>query len=503
MKSMRFQLTWWLVTTTIVLVLIASVALYVYVRLALFKEFDAGLYARAQGLAALLRIESDGRYDLDLSDQSLPEYLPGRRQEYFQVFVNGKLLEKSRSLKDRLLQIPSDSLTSRTVWNLVLPNSRSGRALGILAKPQPEDEDKPSIAQLAANAPSALVVVARDRADLDHILNTLLSSLIVASAVLAATCFAAVQLIIRYALRPVDRLAAQAAAMGPETLGDRFRSDELPHELKPISIRLNDLLDRLSSAFQRQRRLNSDIAHELRTPIAELRTLTEIALKWPADSTTTAGYFGDAYDISRKLESIVEMLLALARSQTQQVSISFAKINLSEAVSTILQSHDEIIRSKNFTVDCAIPAIMVSSDRFIFTRIVQNLLANAVEYTPQNGSIAILGEQTNNSCKLSIRNSNDSISTEDLPRLFESFWRKDASRSDRSHAGLGLTLVSEYAKHLNIKIEARLPASDQLELILWLPANQPGHLPVMLAADNPLPPPPRRTDHDFASAQHR
>jgi signal transduction histidine kinase len=473
MKSMRQRLTWWLVTTTILLVICASATLYIYVRSALIREFDAGLFAKAQGLASLLRIERDGRYDLDLTDQSLPEYRPSLKPEYFQIFIDGQVLEQSQSLTHGTFLVAANAVTQKHAWNLALPNHLSGRAAAVTTKPQPEDENKTAVAKLGLHVPDALIVVARDRTEVDRILDTLLSSLLVASVVSALSCFASVQIIVQRGLRPVNRLATQASAIGPDTLNQRFDSEELPEELQPISTRLNDLLERLDSAFQRQRRLNSDISHELRTPIAELRTLTEVAVRWPADASTTAAYFHDAREIALKMESLIEMLLALARSQSGTICAFQEQIDLSEILRAMLPRYEDKIREKSLTLKCTVPECAdVYTNKFILSQIFQNLLANAVEYTPQNGSIGISLEQMNGSCQVKICNSNDSIQPEDIPRLFESFWRKDTARSDRSHAGLGLTLVGEYAKQLRMKIEPRLPEPDRFEIVLWISVSR-------------------------------
>jgi signal transduction histidine kinase len=474
MKSMRRQLTWWLVTTTILLVVAASAALYIYVRSALFKEFDAGLFAKAEGLSALFRIESDGQYDLDLTDQSLPEYLPGRRPEYFQIFMDGKVFEQSPSMKQGVLAISTDAIAQRRAWNLVLPDGRNGRAVGIKTTPMPEEKDKAAVAKLGVKLQPALIVVTRSRTDIDRILNTLLSSLIVAALVLAVACFVAVQLIVYYGLRSVNHLARQASTIGPDTLNDRFQSDNLPKELVPISIRLNDLLERLDNAFRRQRRLNSDIAHELRTPIAELRTLTEVGLRWP-DAATAATYFRDANEIALKMESVIEVLLALARSQAQSISKTNEQVNLSDLIHKTLQSYEVEIDQKNLRLSCDISSeIVIYTDKSIFGRILQNLLSNAVKYTPENGVIGIVAELSAEQCVLRIWNTNESITAEDIPHLCESFWRKDSSRCDRSHVGLGLTLVSEYAQHLKMKVAPRLPQKDRFEIALSIALSPMG-----------------------------
>ena len=113
MNSLRRRFTTWLLAATAILAVAAGASLYLYVRAALFKQFDAGLRAKTQAIGSLLRVEDDGRYAMDFSDESMPEYLPGHREEFFQIILPGKkTVARSASLKGRDLVTPSQFETS-------------------------------------------------------------------------------------------------------------------------------------------------------------------------------------------------------------------------------------------------------------------------------------------------------------------------------------------------------------------------------------------------------
>jgi two-component system sensor histidine kinase QseC len=112
-------------------------------------------------------------------------------------------------------------------------------------------------------------------------------------------------------LRPLSSLAKRAETIHASSLQLRFPTDNIPVELLPIAQRLNDLLARLEASFAREQRFSADVAHELRTPIAELRTLAEVALKWPDDVNQAA--LKEALNIALQMESVATGLMALAR----------------------------------------------------------------------------------------------------------------------------------------------------------------------------------------------
>ncbi|HWB52678.1 MAG TPA: histidine kinase dimerization/phospho-acceptor domain-containing protein, partial [Tepidisphaeraceae bacterium] len=311
MTSLRRRFAIWFLSATAILAMAAGAFLYLYVQSAIYSEFDSGLHAKLQVIGSLLRIENNGSYSMDFSSQSMPEYLVHRHPEYFEVFLsNGKPLERSESLKGQDLITPTAVDAGSGAWDIRLPDGQAGRAMAGWIRPLPdaEDQNEPGWQHAVASAPAPpeLVVVAKERAGIDRVLSELMSALIVAAVVLTIGSIFAVQFVVNQALKPVNLLAERAKNVGPQTLDYRFDIDAMPQELKPIAQRLNDLLMRLDQAFSRQRRLNADIAHELRTPIAELRSLSDIASRWPGDRAQSAVYFHDAHEIALKMGSLVE-----------------------------------------------------------------------------------------------------------------------------------------------------------------------------------------------------
>jgi signal transduction histidine kinase len=168
--------------------------------------------------------------------------------------------------------------------------------------------------------------------------------------------------------------------------------------------------------------------------------------------------------------SLVNSLLALSRSQGQLALIDQETVSVQEVLEKSFASRDEKIAARKLRV-----SILASEDcniqtmRALFVRVIDNLIANAVDYAMEAGCITCNIHSHDGDCTLSISNDNDSLAEEDLKEMFEPFWRKDSARTDLQHSGLGLALVAEYAHQIGIEITAKLPEPSRFEITLRIP----------------------------------
>jgi two-component system sensor histidine kinase QseC len=247
----------------------------------------------------------------------------------------------------------------------------------------------------------------------------------------------------------------------------------MPMELLPICERLNDLLARLENSFTRERQFTADAAHELRTPIAELRSLSEVSLKWPDDAEATDLAFQDALQIACKMETIILRLLALARSESGRQLIVLTDVSVAEMVEESWRSFSDRATENRLIVVREISSdLHLRTDHTLFEAIIANLFSNAVEYTPEGGTVRIWAGLQDSWVRLAVSNTVDHLAADDLPNLFERFWRKDAVRTPSEHTGLGLALSKAFAELLGYRLTAEL-TDGTLTIALQGPATIP------------------------------
>jgi len=269
--SIRRRLTGWLLVGLFVILMTGGAIFYLSVRSVLLSEFD-------------------------FADEHMPSFERKDRPEYFQIWigdaaVEGESIERSESLDGTDLPDRTGPMDSPEFWDLPLPGELPGRAVGIRFRPENESADVRSENFIRHERDVVRLVIAKERTDLDGSLRAIgVTLLAVGTAILIFTALI-VGFVVRLGLRPLDALGGRVGTIDAWTLSERLPAESMPVELRPICARLNELLARLEDSFRRERRFSANVAHELRTPIAELRSLAEVALKYPGDAGACATAF--------------------------------------------------------------------------------------------------------------------------------------------------------------------------------------------------------------------
>jgi two-component system sensor histidine kinase QseC len=460
MKTIRQQLTRLLLLGASLLLVLGALVVYVTTRTALTRQFDDALHAKTMALASIVEQE-DGKIGVDSTDEIMRDFDGKNRGAFFQVWrEDGSVAEVSPSLQGGSLVLPKANFDQPLYWNLKLPTGLAVRATALKFQPHPAND---------ANEPTtpveAILVVAADRHNFDQALATLALVLTGSSLLVLVLTGVFVPRLLRRELAPLDELAAQAQRITAESLAQRFATDGLPGELAPISSRLNDLLQRLETAFARERQFSDDLAHEFRTPIAELRSLAELALKWPDNRSVDTDR--NVLAIALQMEHIINRLLAIARSDIGLVNIEVQPVELKSLISTVCKPLEGRGADRQLSFRMNFPtALEIESDPTLLRSIVTNLLDNAVEYSKPGSAMEIKGESQNGNFTLAVTNAVQQLNAEDVPHLFERFWRKDAARSGGEHSGLGLSLARAFAASLGYTLTATLKDDARLTMTL-------------------------------------
>jgi signal transduction histidine kinase len=476
MRSLQVRLLAGTLTGAIVLLAAAGILLDRLTRAALLAGFDATLAAKAQSLALLVE-EEDGRIDAEFAERNLPEFNRAERPEYYELRSStGRILACSPSLGHGRLEPVAGPAEVPVPASVVLPDGRAGRKVSLSFLPKSEDEPRTRPAPVgtgeARTPPDALVLtIARDTRELDRTLAGIRWILAGVGGGTTAVLCALLVVVVRRGLRSVHAMADRIRRLDESSLSVRLDAQDTPRELSPVVARLNELLGRLDNAFQRERTLTSDIAHELRTPLAGIRSTLEVALTREREAADYRQAMKSSLEITFQMQTVVENLLTLARAEAGQLVPDVGGVDLGTLLEKSWQPFAPAISRRGVSVRwSAEPRLTVRSDADRLGLVLRNLFDNAASYVDDRGEITVETVQQDGHVSLAITNTGSRIAPGDLHHVFDRFWRGDrARRAAGLHCGLGLSLSRRITELLGGRLGVDLAEGDRFRVRLDLP----------------------------------
>ncbi|MBK8114571.1 MAG: heavy metal sensor histidine kinase [Candidatus Accumulibacter sp.] len=432
-KSMTVRLTMlFALSSTVVLLLLGHLIAGSIERH--FEEQDMEVLTGKLTLAqhALEKVHST--VDLDVLPRHLDDSLIGHHGlELVVVTPEGQILFATSSARfpQSLLdsRVRMDSASS-TVW--ATEDHQPLRGISALARTGIKD------------AQPVIVAVATDISHHAHFMNSFrltLWSFVVLAALL--TGFLG-WLAVRRGLAPLQAIRREAAGITAQRLDSRLSADAVPVELVGLVEALNEMLARLEDSFRRLAAFSSDIAHELRTPVTNLLTQTQVTLSKARTSNEYCDVLASNAEEFERLARMIADMLFLAKSDNDLVIPNKETLNLIDEVKGLFEFYEALAEEKSIVLTCSGSGV-VSGDKLMLRRAISNLLSNALRHTPVGDRIVVHVDDTGNSVvKLSVENPGETIPHEHLPRLFDRFYRVDSSRqraSEGAGAGLGLAIT--------------------------------------------------------------
>jgi two-component system heavy metal sensor histidine kinase CusS len=259
-----------------------------------------------------------------------------------------------------------------------------------------------------------------------------LSGGIVASALIAIR-------VTRRGLQPLTDMTQLLARIGPTHMKERLAPADWPRELQPLANAFDDMLNRLDDSFTRLSQFSADLAHELRTPIANMLGEAQVALTRDRTLAEYRATVESTIAECERLSRIVDNLLFVARVDAAREPIARKRFDAGAAVEKITAFYQAIADDHHVAISCRGEG-QIYADSDLFERALANLLDNALRFTPQNGSIEIALSEHDAAFVVAVSDTGRGIAPEHLPRVFDRFYRAESSRGSDG-AGLGLALV--------------------------------------------------------------
>lgn len=467
-KRIRWKLTLWYAGLLAVILVILGVALYQALEHSLMAEAIRTAVARAQQISAFVdapdmgdRSDGQGTF-IDIADPDLVNKFSSEgiyieiSNEKGQVVNDSFFLQKHRldstKLLSRLkLSVPG-SLEIRGFPELgrmlvyCMPLSRSGQGLGT-------------------------VKVVRSLTLMDRALDRLQFLLLFLSGGGLILAIAVGAFLAKAALSPIDHITKAARQIRAEGLNRRLRLSGPDDEVTRLADAFDEMLDRLETAFQRERQFTADVSHELRTPLTIIKGTAEVALRGndPQEYAEALTTVNDEVD---RMSNIIDVLLTLARADAGQQLLKAETVNVKELVEDTCDILTPLAAKKGISLDADAEVLAeVRGDSERLRQLLHNLVVNAIKYTPQGGTITVSLEQDGVWAKIRVIDSGTGIPKNDLAHIFERFYRVDSARSRaEGGAGLGLSIVKWIVEAHGGKIDVKSEVGKGSTFTVWLPS---------------------------------
>ena len=251
-------------------------------------------------------------------------------------------------------------------------------------------------------------------------------------------------------LRPLSEISRTVGQTRSTNLASRVIVEHMPAEVQELATTFNEMLDRLGDSFERLSQFSSDIAHELRTPVNNLRGEIDLALTKRRTPDEYADLLGSLSEECEQLTRLIDSLLFLARAEQPAMQIHREDLDIDRELGLVREFYEPAAAEYGVRLTVQTEAgLTFPLDRTLFQRAIGNLVQNAIAHTPANGEVEIQAKANDGHLVVSVNDTGSGIPSEDLPKIFDRFYRADPARTRNSGGtGLGLAIVRSIA-HLH------------------------------------------------------
>lgn len=442
-RSIRVRLTAWYFVSIVLLLAFLAHGSWQSATASIYKAIDDGLVHRMDGVVEVLNQYSDvGENELSKRLAESSNLMTGG--SLFRVFdASNRLVYQSSGLLRHMVATPPPQLSGA---NILFRYSDPGDWRLRLAAKRVNLKGHPWTVEIAE--PLGSYENALHRFQGKVVLSVFL--LVILAAFVGFSISAR-------ALAPVDRITAGAREISASNLSERLPVPKTHDELQRLSETLNGMLDRIEGSFNRNRQFTADASHELRAPMTLIQSAAEFALRRERSREELLDAVRQILRESKRTTQLLNKLLSLARSDANVNPFEASKVRLANVIEDLRPQIESLTNAAQQEVSFYLPGeeLEIMGDEASLHQLCLILIDNASKYTPAGGSIWISLAEENGTAVLTVRDTGIGISEEQLPHIFDRFWRADKIRSrETGGAGLGLSIARVIAGQHGAKISA-------------------------------------------------
>jgi len=480
MRSLKGTLYRWVILGTTVVLLVAGMILFLIVNTQLVRQMDESLTDKARMLALSVEEKYYG-LEVDIEEMRTEDMEEAESPEYLHISaLDGRTIYGSDALEDiRSPGFPDPVLEEMHDWH-GLPDGKKLRSVMFSFIPEVDDDEEnlESVAKdsgiivdtLAGPGDHIVIQLFKDTSQHSRFMEVFLLMLLATGLGSIGVLSLTVWLTIKKGAEPINELASRIEGISDDDLAIRLDEVASLKELSPIVLKFNTFLDRLEGSFNRERGFTSDAAHELRTPLAGLKSTIEVALARKRESSEYRETLDRALEIVDQLENLVKSLLALARLESGQERAKISEVRIENCVRDVWGSYSGAATEKGIkTFFNFNNGSMTLIDRDLLAQVMDELFRNAVYYTDPGGVVEVHLLHHDGDTKLRVSNTGSKISAEESNRVFDRFWRGSHSRYDTGvRFGLGLPIVRKIVDTMGMRMDVKSEMDGEFVVTLTI-----------------------------------
>jgi len=280
--------------------------------------------------------------------------------------------------------------------------------------------------------------------------------------------------IARHGIRPVEEMATTARHISSTNLRERILPEGYPFELASLARTFNQMLDRLEESFERISRFSADIAHDLRTPVHNIRGEAEVALVHARSADEYREVIQSCLEEAVRLSDLIGDLLFLGRAESPLIHLRRERVDVGDLLARVVEYYEASAAEAgvSLTISDSSGLVVADLDRSLMQRAIGNLVSNALAYTPSGGAVVLATNADSLAMRIVVSDTGVGIPAEALPRVFDRFFRVDSSRSQGlGGTGLGLAIVQSIALLHGGRTEISSQPGQGTQVTLHIPTD--------------------------------
>ncbi len=464
-RSIKGKLFVWFFAFSSVLLIILGFSLYHKFKETIFSSVDNALHSKLQILKGLLHEEHDS-IEFELDEVVLGEYSIPRSGHYYKIIMNGEVEFISESLVDDDFDLASGRLESYDEELMEKIYTSTGPADEPIRVLQHDFE--------FLNIPTSVFVAESISENLSMLNSIKLFFFIITPSSIFILGIVGL-LIAEQSLKPLKKFSSAIETITHKTLSKRILSAVEAEELRSLADSFNAMLDRLQNAFDAEKRLVADASHELKTPLSVIKAQCEVLLQKDRAKEEYIEAFETIKHSVESLNKLLNDLMSLSRLDSGILSAAdFEIVPVNDCIKNAIHLVKVLAEEKNIHISIDTKEnITIPGNKDRITEALLNIIENAVRYNKTGGSVEVSAFKDNTRAEITIKDTGIGIKNNDLKKIFERFYRADASRSTEG-TGLGLSIADTIVKAHSGSISVKSKPGEGSSFVITLPSGNTG-----------------------------